>query len=83
MNGLARVASRDVMIAAMAGIVVGAAAAYTASVELSQFLFQVAPRWPAAYAAVSGSVLAVVILAAWAPVKRFGRLSLTSLLAAE
>jgi predicted permease len=83
MNGLARVASRDVMIAAMAGIVVGAAAAYTASVELSQFLFQVAPRWPAAYAAVSGSVLAVVILAAWAPVKRFGRLSLTSLLGAE
>ncbi|HEV8447013.1 MAG TPA: ADOP family duplicated permease [Gemmatimonadaceae bacterium] len=83
MSRLARAASRDVLVAATIGVFVGAASAYVASVELTQFLFGVEARWPLAYAAVCAAVLCTAGIAAWAPVRRFGRLSLTSLLGAE
>lgn len=83
MNGLARAASRNVMIAVAVGIVCGAAAAYVASVELTEFLFEVEPRWPAAYAAVCAVVFCTAAIAAWFPVRRFQRLSLSTLLGAD
>jgi ABC-type antimicrobial peptide transport system permease subunit len=61
----------------------GLAGAYAGSGVLARFLFHVAPRSPAAYSGVALLVLAVALLAAWGPVRRFKRASLVSMLKAE
>jgi len=83
MSILVRVATRDALSAVCIGVAIGLAGAYVGSVVLAQFLFHVAPRSPATYAAVTGLVLGVAALAAWGPVRRFDRTSLAAMLKAE
>jgi putative ABC transport system permease protein len=80
---LGRVATQDVMIAAAVGIAVGATTSYSASFALAQFLFQVEPRWPVAYGLVVATVFVLGLVAAWAPVRTFQRLSLAALLRSQ
>jgi predicted permease len=80
---LMRTATRDALIAVSLGVAIGLAGAFSASGVLRQFLFAVAPRSPVAYSVVAVLVLSVAVLAAWAPVRRFDRTSLLTLLKAE
>lgn len=80
---LVRTATSTALMACGVGVVVGLAGAFSASGVLRQFLFNVAPRSPVAYSAVAVLVLSVAVLAAWAPVRRFDRTPLVTLLKAE
>lgn len=83
MTALARVATRDVLVAVSLGIVGGVVGTSLASFALTRFLFHVAPRSPVTYAGVSLLVLAVGGVAAWAPVRRFSHRPLLAMLKAD
>jgi predicted permease len=83
MSTLARVATRDALIAVGVGVAIGVAGAYAGSAVFAQFLFHVAPRSPTAYSSVALLVLGVATLAAWGPIRRFDRVSLAILLRRE
>jgi predicted permease len=80
---LTRHATVDAIVAVCIGTLAGIGGAYAASVVLAQFLFQVTPRSPALYSAVVAVVLAVTVIAAWLPVRRFERVPLSRILRAE
>ena len=83
MSALARVATRDALIAVCLGVAIGLGGALAGSMVLDQFLFHVAPRSPMTYAAVAFLVVSVAPLAAWGPVRRFERASLAVMLKSE
>jgi predicted permease len=76
-------ASRDGLAAVATGVAVGLAGAYAGSVLLAQFLFQVAPRSPAAYAGVASLVVVVAGVAAWLAARRVGAMPLAATLRAD
>ncbi|HEU4628746.1 MAG TPA: ADOP family duplicated permease [Gemmatimonadaceae bacterium] len=80
---LARQATWGAMAAVGVGTLVGLAVAYAGSAALTQFLFHVAPRAPATYAAVAALVLTVAVVAAWRPVRALARVPLARVLRAE
>jgi putative ABC transport system permease protein len=83
MTRLAVGATASVMVAVCAGVVIGCAGAYAGAMGMTQFLFQVAPRSPLVYGVVAVLITGVAFVAAGAPVRRFGTLSLSMLLKAD
>ncbi len=77
---LARTTVGAAMIAIGSGVVGGLLLAGGASVLLTQFLFQVAPRSPAIYGGAALLVAGVAIVAAWLPMRRFADASLSQML---
>jgi hypothetical protein len=66
-SGLAWARARDVMAAPLTGIGIGCQRRIHASVELMEFMFEVEPRWPAAYGAGYAIGFCTTALAAWLP----------------
>jgi putative ABC transport system permease protein len=77
---LSRVAVGGALTAVFAGIAFGLLAASSGSAFLTAFLYGVRPNSPAAYGAATLIVLGVASLAAWAPVRRFQRTALVTML---
>jgi ABC-type antimicrobial peptide transport system permease subunit len=69
-----RLVLRDGLALALAGIGIGLAAASAMADVLRGLLFEVAPRDPAALAAVSAVLLLATMLAAWLPARQAGRI---------
>jgi ABC-type antimicrobial peptide transport system permease subunit len=80
---VARHASRDSVAGIVGGSCLGLTAAYVAAPALDQFLFGVAARSMATYAAVATLMIAVAVVGVWAPMRGFARMSLAAVLKAE
>ncbi len=80
---LAHAAVGKALIAIASGVVVGLLLAGIGSVLLAQFLFQIAPRSPAAYAGAAMFVVAASGMAAWLPMRRFAAASLADMLRSD
>ena len=74
---------RDGVAVALAGIAVGATAAFFASQRLAPLLFDVSPADPATYAAASALLMAVALVAATIPARRATRVDPAIALKAE
>jgi putative ABC transport system permease protein len=72
---VARMIVRQGGIVALAGIIVGLAAAFAGSRLIESLLYAVSPRDPGVFAATTLVLLTVALLACWLPARRAARLS--------
>lgn len=77
---LARVAVGEAVMAITLGVVAGLFVAGVGSVLITQFLFNVATRSPAAYGGAALMVLSIAGGAAWLPMRRFADVPLAQML---
>jgi putative ABC transport system permease protein len=80
---IAALVLRSGLVPVVAGLGVGLGAVFAGATALNQFLFQVAPRAPWAYAGVGVIILVVAVIAALAPVRRAVRVSPALVLRAD
>jgi ABC-type antimicrobial peptide transport system permease subunit len=68
---------------ALAGIVIGLAAAFAASRLIASVLYGISPRDPAVFVSMAVLLLTVALIACWIPARRAARLDPTAALRAE
>ena len=74
-GSVARMIVRQGGLVALAGIIVGLAAAFAGSRLIESLLYGVSPRDPGVFAATTLMLLGVALLACWLPARRAARLS--------
>jgi putative ABC transport system permease protein len=70
-------------LVALAGIVIGLAAAFAASRLIASVLYGISPRDPAVFVSMAVLLLTVALIACWIPARRAARLDPTAALRAE